>query len=704
MSLRSQSSWLAVILSLSMAFEPTLALAKPGEPSGQTLSEQAVLEQLIEQDDAMPEGASEEEDLPDAQADPADEQPSKEAGMEEEVSSDEQEAPQQVAQVAQSEEVPETSQPLDPSGDETPEGEGTEGEEGDEGEQKPDGWTTETIDEQEVTVYYQDGEVLKGIQTIDGIRYFLDETTGALHSSAGFVTTSDGNSYYTDKDGVIQTGWVTVSGKLYYLDPSTGIMKKSEIFKVDNSLYLSQADGSIAIKKGWVQTADNSRYYVSNANGVLSTGWLNLSGTWYYLYPSDGKMAVGPFKDGSTPYVANSNGACLANSWVKVGNDWYLTNAACDCRLGWAKVDGAWYYLDPAQNGKMALGTFKEGGTLYVTDGAGACWPNAWININGGWYLTNGSCACRTGWAYTGGAWYYLDGNANGKMVTGWKTIGGKKYYMNASGAMQTGWRFDGGYWYYLTSSGAAATGWQTIDSQTYWFDSNGVMAANCKKTIGGVEYEFTPSGAVKQGWVQENGGWYWYQSNGRKATGWLKDGSLWYYLSPSQDGRMVTGWQWIDGKWNAFNKTTGAWYTDDSLATDCWTYANRYSSSTNWFIVVDDARTKVIVYHWESGDWLPVHVYNCSTGSYSTPTPKGLFNVVYKEYSFGDDTHTCYYATCFAWGDYLFHSIIYRPNSFNVLDGTMNGHVSQGCIRMNIWEAQWIYDNIPLRTSVYIY
>ena len=187
-------------------------------------------------------------------------------------------------------------------------------------------------------------------------------------------------------------------------------------------------------------------------------------------------------------------------------------------------------------------------------------------------------------------------------------------------------------------------------------------------------------------------------------ATGWVKDDGNWYYLNPSDGGKMVTGWFKINGKWNAFGKTSGVWYTDYSMAIDGVWYANHYSSNTNWFILVNDAKTKVMIYHWEGGEWMPYRYFSCSVGGKNTPTPKGVHSIVYKEYSFGDSDHTCYYASCFAWGDYLFHSVLYLPNTFNILDGTLNSHRSQGCIRLAIENAKWIYNNIPMGTRVYIY
>lgn len=45
--------------------------------------------------------------------------------------------------------------------------------------------------------------------------------------------------------------------------------------------------------------------------------------------------------------------------------------------------------------------------------------------------------------------------------------------------------------------------------------------------------------------WVEKNGNKYYYNEQGQKQTGWLKDGSSWYYLD-STSGKMLKN-QWVD-------------------------------------------------------------------------------------------------------------------------------------------------------------
>jgi len=505
-----------------------------------------------------------------------------------------------------------------------------------------DGWYSNEVDGETLTYYYVDSAPVTGAYEVDGVFYLFDDTTGA---------------------------------------------------RIE--------------KTGWVQDSAGDWYYI-NSDYSLKTGWFKSGSSWYYLDPTEnGKMAAGKLFDvDGVTYVAKDNGVCPANAWVKVGSDWYYTKSSCAVRTGWVKYSGAWYYLDPDDNGKMVAGTtFSVNGVTYVAKDNGVCPANAWVKVGSDWYYTNSSCAVRKGWAKSGGKWYYLDPAQDGKMATGWIEDNGKRYYLESSGAMATGWKKVDGEWYYLNSGGDAAMGWKDVGSSTYYFDpdNNGAMVHGCKKTIGGQEYEFTDSGALKAGWVKEGGTWYWYQPNGNKLTGWIQDKGNWYYLDPASDGAMVTGWFKIDGEWNAFDKSSGVWRTANSLFINGVKYPKKYGSSTNWFILVDDSKTKLMIYHWEGGEWMPYRMWSITTGAKSTPTPKGVFSTGYKQYTFGEN-YSCYYATLFCAGDYLFHSTVYQRGTFKDLDPVLNGHRSHGCVRMAIDNAKWIYDYIPYGTRVYIY
>lgn len=125
-------------------------------------------------------------------------------------------------------------------------------------------------------------------------------------------------------------------------------------------------------------------------------------------------------------------------------------------------------------------------------------------------------------------------------------------------------------------------------------------------------------------------------------------------------------------------------------------------SSPTGWLIAIDSTNCMVGVYRGYAGNWTNVYFWDCAPGLSITPTVKGLYYVGSRGYSFGSG-YTCYYWTQF-YGDYLFHSVKYYQGTTIIKDGTLGAPASEGCIRLDIYNAKWIYDNIPSRTAVLSY
>lgn len=258
------------------------------------------------------------------------------------------------------------------------------------------------------------------------------------------------------------------------------------------------------------------------------------------------------------------------------------------------------------------------------------------------------------GFVMLGGCKFYAD-STDGSPCAGWKNVNGKWYFFDeTAGYARSGWLYKDGSWFYL-------------DPSTY---------------------------AMKTGWVAVNGSWYYLNSSGYMQTGWLYLGATWYWRDAS--GAMATGWRVVDGSWNFF-MANGAWVSDYMDAK-----AQSYSSNTNWLILVDTSRCVTSIYTGSWNNWSLNRRYVCSTGKASTPTVIGEYQVYGKGYSFGHG-YTCYYYTQF-YGDYLFHSSPYYVNSNRVMDPTMGVPSSAGCVRLEIQNAKWIYDNIPYGTKVVTY
>lgn len=429
---------------------------------------------------------------------------------------------------------------------------------------------------------------------------------------------------------------------------------------------------------GWSKNAEGKRVY--RRDGKLVTGLASIDGK-NYLFDTDGVLyeTVGFQKlaDGSTTYVTED--ASLAMGWLRVDGSWYYFNAEGAMQTGWTEDGTAWYLLD-TETGAMRTG---------------------WQQVDGTWYWLDPSSGVRqTGWLWNNGSWYWLD-QTTGAMQIGWQSIGGAWYYFYSSGNMATGWVKDGQAWYWCAASGAMQTGWVNVSGTWYYFYSNGIMATGWVYDAGNWYYLYS-SGAMATGWVKVGNSWYYLYGSGAMATGWIYVGGAWYWLDGS--GAMATGWRYIDGKWNAFDNPSGVWRTNDDRLVNGWYTAQAISSPTNWFVLVDDINTKVMIYYWDIDQWMPLYIFDCSTGAWSMRTVHGTFSVGMKGYAFGyGHGYTAYYYTQIS-GDYLFHSILYYEGTWTPLDSVLNSHRSHGCVRLAPENAKWIYDNIPTGTTVHIF
>lgn len=125
------------------------------------------------------------------------------------------------------------------------------------------------------------------------------------------------------------------------------------------------------------------------------------------------------------------NQAQAADTWVKNGADWNLSQDGSLAKDKWVQNAGSWYHFD--STGKMQTGWLKDGNTWYSLADSGAM-RTGWYKEGNTWYSLASSGAMRTGWYKEGSTWYYLKGS--GAMATGWATPNGKWSYFEKSGAM----------------------------------------------------------------------------------------------------------------------------------------------------------------------------------------------------------------------------------------------------------------------------
>lgn len=532
----------------------------------------------------------------------------------------------------------------------------------------------------------------------------------------GWYQAESGEWYLYDEAGNLKTGWCLQGNTWYYLDGENpehpGMMTADQIKEINGKYYGFDASG--AMQTGWILKEEG--WYYAQTDGTFVNGWNNIGGAWYYLDGNNAEhpdlMVAGQQKviDGNTYFFAETG--TMKSGWQQYPEGWYYATPDGAKIYGWRNINNEWYYLDENNieyPGLMVNDPEKIiDGTTYYFNADGAM-VRGWKQYPEGWYYQDPSGVRATGWRRVAGVWYYLDGNNTeypGLLVTNCsKVINGVTYHFDKAGAMREGWYAENGAWYYYNESGLPASGWKNVNGTWYYLDPQ-----NNNKMVSG-------------GWKAVNGSWYYFNGSGAMAKNWLAVGSDWYYLG--EDGAMKTGWQLVGGSWYymyyqndshggiwgmmAKNRYIDGYYlgasgamvpTDMAMMT---AKAQAYASNTNYLILVNRATCRVGIFNGRLGAWNMSKFWQCAPGAAATPTVSGTFKVQSKGYYFDSGSARCYWYTQF-YGNYLFHSVLYNKRNGSLMDGRVGIPLSHGCVRLEIQNAKWIYDNIPVGTKVVVY
>ena len=192
----------------------------------------------------------------------------------------------------------------------------------------------------------RNGNPVSGWQEIDGVSYYFNSETQALHTGwitqnnvsrylsegrpvSGWIALEEG-TFYLKEDGSIHTGWLMEAEQWYYLNaqgnPVSGWTETEDgqfyfdesgkrisgLVQIDGTVYCLGYDGTP--HTGWYE--QDGKHYYANADSTLYTGWLEEDGNRYYL-TEDGSAAVGKrIIDGET-YFFSSTGLhfIMVNPW-----------------------------------------------------------------------------------------------------------------------------------------------------------------------------------------------------------------------------------------------------------------------------------------------------------------------------------------------------------------------------------------------------
>ena len=444
------------------------------------------------------------------------------------------------------------------------------------------------------------------------------------------------------------------------------------------------ADGNFAIA-GPFGTPDAGIQYF-DADGFIQTGWVIYEGIWHYFDKKNGLLTY----------------------------DWKYLSA--DVRV------------KSQETGKNV--TIKKGRHFFDEKGGGVR-DNVIQTPDKGLQFFDSDGVRKVGYQKCGDYWYYFE-KETGALINGWKNIKTDKKAVN--------YRTGGTY---------------TFKAGLHFFDAQGhhFKKGLCETPDKGTQY-FNAYGVRKVGYIMIDGKWYHFKKDTGMDRGivWLSAktvsgtsfGKGYHYFSTStgvhvtnawadfegnryrlgSSGAALTGWQKLDGAYYHFN-TKGVMEKNKSVngislggdgkasvsgvQVEMMLRVQSVSSKTGWLCCTDKDNHRAGFFKGYKGSWTLVKYWPVTVGAWvqgKSRTPSGTYRVAYKQYRM---THlTSFYYVTWTSGGVGYHSKLYSINVYSpdnpIVDNSMGVHISNGCMRLDLENAKWVYNTIPNNSAVLIY
>ena len=402
--------------------------------------------------------------------------------------------------------------------------------------------------------------------------------------------------------------------------------------------------------------------------------------------------------EGELYYFKNNRIDTSYSGLAQYGNEWYyIENGKVNWNYtGLAQHGIEWFYIE---NGKLNWnhsGIVEYNNQWFYVEKGRLNWNYTGLGQSGNdwYYIVKG----RVNWGYTGlvqrgNEWFYIE---NGKL--NWNHSGNVEYnnqwFYVERGRLNwnyTGLGQSGNDWYYI-ERGRVNWGYTgLVQKGNEWFYVKG----------GKLDWSYT-------GLVQKGNEWFFVR-NGRLDwgyTGLACNGEYYFYVKNGRLDWSYSGYAQIDGQGEYYEVRNGRLVGGTLTLAKMHGVANNQDSPTNHIVIVDRAAHRVGVFKGSKYNWADAKYYKCCVGKPSTPTISGTYYIKSRGKYFDTGTKgRCWYFTQIN-GNYLFHSVIYdRQNSpKRIIDNSMDAAVSHGCVRLDLENAKWIYDNIRNNTKVIIY
>ncbi|MBQ9967411.1 MAG: phosphodiester glycosidase family protein [Oscillospiraceae bacterium] len=443
--------------------------------------------------------------------------------------------------------------------------------------------------------YYVDGEMLTGIQQIDGYYYDLGEKgVSPDQSKYTGIVEIDGVKNYCSF-GELTAAWQTVTAPdgtqtHYYYGPEmyTGVRK------IGGFTYTFGEDG-VLLRGEFVTYGENTKYYWAGGRPITRR-WVHLEEGSYWV-DHYGNVAFGyfPVQESTTTLV-----------WHHFDEKTGVLLEVCD---GFFETDGSLYYCE---DGETYYGAVDTGdglvfcGTMGKVVVNGSCYIGSDVDYTAGleyghYYCGKDGYIQKDGFAKVNGNTYYFTDYVRAK---GFTKVGEDYYFFNAAnGSMMTGtlwisgsnpYGMEGGYYtfqedgkmyipdpngekaivkrgdalYFTVDGMDQKNGLNELDGEYYYATNTGKLAVSTNVWIssfndliapGSGWFAFDAEGKlIRTGFVTGGGLTYYYQDL-VKAKGFTKVGEDYYFFNQGS-GSMMTGTLWISGS-NAYGVAEG-YYT----------------------------------------------------------------------------------------------------------------------------------------------
>ena len=407
--------------------------------------------------------------------------------------------------------------------------------------------------------YYagNDGAILKGPQTIDGVKVYFNQ--GGVQVKGYFVRNDTNNKehYYDEDSGALVTNNYVIAydnythqNERYYVDEQ-GIRVKGAKTINGKQVYFTY-DG----RQVFDNFGDDGYFYDQDGNRVdLGTNrYVQIKGNWYYVGKDGAILKYAQTIDGAHVYFGyngiqvkgdfdykmqfhdKDSGNLVTNRFVTVKDKTYFIGADSKAIKGATVIDNIEYFFDK-ETGAQVKGNFARNDKYY--DGVtGALVTNSYVQVDKDWYYVGNDGKRLKGSQTINNVPVYFD-PYGGKQVKGEFGDNGYYYDQNSGAKVDLGtsrYVQVNDNWYYVNAEGKILKGEQTIDGVQVHFDTktgqqikggftdkDGKLVIKEKYYLSGtpMRYYDKDSGAlVKNQYFNHNGKWYYADAEGNILKG----------------------------------------------------------------------------------------------------------------------------------------------------------------------------------------